>query len=289
MKNRCLYLSLALLSICLFIPQKSQGQSTISCNSDDMERHSCAVDTRGGVRMASQHSDAACTEGYSWGSDERGVWVDHGCRADFVVGENRSFPDANGNNRDANRDDRNANRDNRDDNRNRQDDLGAQAVSCNSDDERRHSCALDTRGGVRLLTQRSDAACTEGYSWGSDEQGIWVDHGCRADFSVGRSAVFQDQSNANRDANHDGRVDDRDRRDYRDRNFQTIACSSGDMRRHSCAVETRNADVRMVTQHSEAACTRGYSWGTSKHGIWVDHGCRADFEVTIRGHQNSWR
>jgi len=282
MKNRCLYLSLALLSICLFIPQKSLGQSTISCNSDDMGRHSCAIDTRGGVRMATQHSDAACTEGYSWGTDERGIWVDHGCRADFAVADNRNYPDANGVYRDANRDNRN-------DNRNRQDDRNTQTILCNSDDEQRHSCSFDTRGGVLLLKQHSDAACTEGYSWGSDERGIWVDHGCRADFTTGTNAVFQDQSQGNRDVNHDGRVDDRDRRDDRNRNSQTIACNSGDMRRHSCRIETRHAEVRMVSQHSEAACTRGYSWGTSKHGIWVDHGCRADFEVTNRDHQNSWR
>jgi hypothetical protein len=272
MKNRCLYLSLALLSICLFIPQKSLGQSTISCNSDDMGRHSCAVDTRGGVRMATQHSEAACTEGYSWGMDDRGIWVDHGCRADFAVGENRNYQDANGVYRDANRD-------------YRQDDRNTQAVSCNSDDMGRHSCSFDTRGGVRLLTQHSEAACTEGYSWGSDEQGIWVDHGCRADFAVRQSATFQDRSVVNRDR----RDDDRDRRDDRNRNSQMIACNSGDMRRHSCRVETQGTDVRMVSQHSEAACTRGYSWGTKRHEIWVDHGCRADFQVISRGRQNSWR
>src|SRR4029077_17304307 len=109
MKNRCLYLSLALLSICLFIPQKSQGQSTISCNSDDMGRNSCSVDVRGGVRLATRHSDAACTEGYSWGTDDRGIWVDHGCRADFAVNEYRNdqnqnaiYRDANSGNRDDN-------------------------------------------------------------------------------------------------------------------------------------------------------------------------------------------
>ena len=280
MKNRCLYLSLALLSICLFIPQKSQGQSVISCNSDDMARHSCPVDLRDGVRLATQHSEAACTEGYSWGTDERGIWVDHGCRADFAVGDNRNYPDANGTYRDANRD-------NRDDNRNRQDDRNFQAISCNSDDMGRHSCSFDTRGGVRLLAQHSDATCTEGYSWGSDERGVWVDHGCRADFTTGRNAVFQDQSQGNRDANHDGRVDDRDRRN--NRNAQTIECNSDDRRRHSCRVDMHDAEVRVATQHSDAACTKGYSWGTNKRGIWVDHGCRADFEVITRNHQNSWR
>ncbi len=85
MRSRCLFLSMALLGVRLFMPQKSLAQSTISCNSDDMKRHSCSVDTRGGVSLTTQHSEAACTEGYSWGSDNQGIWVDHGCRADFVV------------------------------------------------------------------------------------------------------------------------------------------------------------------------------------------------------------
>jgi len=280
MKNRYLYVSLALLSICLFIPQKSLGQSRISCNSDDMGRHSCSVDVRGGVRLVTQHSDAVCTEGYSWGADENGVWVDHGCRADFAITEYRNNENQTATYQDANRD-------MRDDNHTRLDSRNSQTISCNSEDERRHSCSFDTRGGVRLLAQHSEAACTEGYSWGSDGLGVWVDHGCRADFTVGRNAVFQDQGGANRDVNHQDRDDNRNRHD--DRNSQTIACNSDDMRRHSCRVETRNTEVRLVTQHSDSACTKGYSWGTNKRGIWVDHGCRADFVVISRDHQNSWR
>jgi Protein of unknown function (DUF3011) len=85
-RNRCLFLSMVLLGVCLFTPQKSLAQSTIACNSDDMRRHSCYIDTRGGeVRLVRQLSDAACTKGYSWGTNRRGIWVDHGCRADFAV------------------------------------------------------------------------------------------------------------------------------------------------------------------------------------------------------------
>jgi len=57
----------------------------------------------------------------------------------------------------------------------------AQTISCSS-----VYCQADTRGGVQLLKQPSDSACREGYSWGYDRRGIWVDHGCRADFQVGR-------------------------------------------------------------------------------------------------------
>ena len=62
-----------------------------------------------------------------------------------------------------------------------------QVVSCSSDDMHRHYCPADTRrGGVQLLKQRSESACRQGHSWGYDRSGIWVDHGCRADFQIVR-------------------------------------------------------------------------------------------------------
>ena len=63
---------------------------------------------------------------------------------------------------------------------------GSQVVTCSSDDMHRHYCPADTRGGVQLLKQRSDASCRQGRSWGYDRSGIWVDHGCRADFQIMR-------------------------------------------------------------------------------------------------------
>jgi hypothetical protein len=95
--------------------------------------------------------------------------VDHGCRADFVV-------EGGGWDRDHDWD--------RDRDRDRGD--ADQIISCASDDMHRHYCAADTRGGVQLLKQRSDSSCRQGYSWGYDRRGIWVDHGCRADFQVVR-------------------------------------------------------------------------------------------------------
>ena len=263
MRNRCLSLGMVLLGICLFMPQRLLAQSTISCNSDNERRHSCSMDTRGGVRLVTQHSDAACTEGYSWGSDGEGIWVDHGCRADFSVGGSRDY-------RDGIREDRNGG--------NGQ----SQTISCNSEDERRHSCSMDTRGGVRLVTQHSDAACTEGYSWGSDGEGIWVDHGCRADFSAGGNRNYRDENRNDRNGGN-GNNWDENRNDQYGGNgrTQTIACNSDDMRRHSCSADTRGG-VRLMKQHSDAPCTKDYSWGTNRRGIWVDHGCRADFGVTVR-------
>jgi hypothetical protein len=95
--------------------------------------------------------------------------VDHGCRADFAVEGGRGGWD-----RDRDRDW----------NRNGYQGGEDQVVSCESEDMHRHHCTADTRGGVRLLKQRSDSSCRQGYSWGYDRSGIWVDHGCRADFQV---------------------------------------------------------------------------------------------------------
>lgn len=170
-KNLGLKLFLA-MSACLLLGATSlSAQQVINCSSDDGHRHYCQVDTHhADVRLVKQRSDARCEEGYSWGHDRHGVWVDRGCRADFeVIGHDRrdNYSNSGYGNDDYNR---------------RQ---GVQAVTCSSDDGNRHYCAADTRGGVRLYKQRSDAHCEEGSTWGYDERGIWVDRGCRADFQTG--------------------------------------------------------------------------------------------------------
>jgi hypothetical protein len=265
---------MVLLGVCLFTPQKSQAQSTIACNSDDMRRHSCAVDTRGGVQLVRQNSQSPCTEGRSWGTDSQGIWVDDGCRADFAVGERRDYQDQNRNDR----------------NPQYPGNGPAQAFACNSNDMRRHSCAVDTRGGVQLLKQNSEAPCTEGRSWGTDNDGIWVDHGCRADFSVGGNRDFRND-NRNDQVVPNPNYQDEHRNDQYggNREQQRFACNSDNMRRHSCYIDTRGGEVRLVRQLSDSPCTKGYSWGTNRRGIWVDHGCRANFAVMTRYHENSWR
>jgi hypothetical protein len=176
------------------------GQSKVSCSSDDMRRHFCAVDTRGGVTMTKQRSDASCIQGRTWGYDRRGIWVDRGCRADFVVGSGYGYGNGRyGNDRYGYGNDR----------------YGypsgggygyASTVSCNSDDMRRHYCPVDTRGGVMLSRQRSDASCIQGRTWGYDGRGIWVDRGCRAEFTVGAGG-----------SNNRGYGYGRDRRDRNER------------------------------------------------------------------------
>src|ERR1700745_4014677 len=57
-------------------------------------------------------------------------------------------------------------------------------VRCESQNNRRNYCAADTRGGVSLARQFSQAQCVQGRTWGFDARGIWVEGGCRAEFQV---------------------------------------------------------------------------------------------------------
>jgi hypothetical protein len=131
--------------------------------------------------LAQQRSDSPCTRGTSWDYDDRGIWVDNGCRADFAPALG-GYPD---------RDDRY--RDNSMNNN-----RGGRIVGCASDDGGKHYCNAETRAGVKLVQQRSESACTRGYSWDFDDRGIWVDHGCRADFQLETGPDYSGNGGGNR-------------------------------------------------------------------------------------------
>src|SRR5437764_513469 len=57
----------------------------IRCESNDGRRQYCPADTRGGVRLSQQISGSACVQNSTWGYDNRGIWVDNGCRAEFIL------------------------------------------------------------------------------------------------------------------------------------------------------------------------------------------------------------
>lgn len=145
-----------------------------------------------------------------------------------------------------------------------------QELYCASDNGRRNYCNTDTRSGVRMVRQRSDAACIQGRTWGFDRRGIWVDRGCRADFVVGNRDEGRDRSG--REGERGGREGERGG------NVQTFYCESGDGKRHWCK-EGIGGSVSLVKQRSDAACIEGRTWGRDRSGVWVDRGCRADFEV----------
>ena len=241
-----------------------QAALRMSCSSDDMHRHVCLVDTTGGVQMVHQNSQAKCIQDRTWGYDNRGIWVDHGCRAEFEVGaqvvvgihgdghagaEVRAHDRVRDGDRDVRRDG---------------DFHGwgdAYMIYCASDAMERVWCPADSRFGVRMIRQRSQAGCVEGQTWGYGKRGIWVDRGCRADFRV--TGDWQKNAAA------------------------LVYCPSDYMQRAFCPVDTLDG-VFIIRQRSEADCVFNRTWGYDRDRIWVDRGCRADFEIVDR-RQREWR
>ncbi len=136
---------------------------------------------------------------------------------------------------------------------------GGQTTTCSSNDGRRHYCGIDTSRGVRLNRQISGSACIQGQTWGYDRRGVWVDRGCRAEFFAGR-----------------GMGGGRPPRPP----MQIITCSSNDGRRNYCPLNSIDRNRTFMTrQISGSACVQGQTWGTDRRGLWVDRGCRAEFQV----------
>jgi hypothetical protein len=63
---------------------------SLTCSSDDGGYRYCRADTWNQVRLSRQLSGSPCQQGYSWGFDYRGIWVDRGCRAQFQYGDGDS-------------------------------------------------------------------------------------------------------------------------------------------------------------------------------------------------------
>lgn len=133
------------------------GAKVMRCESRSGRWQHCPSETRAGVELVRQLSKNPCIRGQNWGADVRGVWVSGGCRAEF-----RMMVDV-------------ANEAPRGD-----------IVRCDSNDSLPRHCPADTSRGVRLFRQLSRSACVQGRTWGFDDNGIWVENGCRAEFELPR-------------------------------------------------------------------------------------------------------
>jgi hypothetical protein len=125
----------------------------ITCSSNDGKRNWCDIGGRRDAQLVRQISGSACIQGQTWGVDGRGLWVDRGCRAEFVIG--RAVAPV------------------------------PSVITCSSNDGRRNWCDTGGRRDVRLSRQISGSACIQGSTWGVDNRGVWVDRGCRAEFVFG--------------------------------------------------------------------------------------------------------
>ena len=151
---------------------------------------------------------------------------------------------------------------------------GRQIVRCESRDQRTAYCAVDTRGGVRLIEQQSQRSCIRGRTWGADARGIWVSGGCRASFEINARGGYDDRHGYGND--YGGGYGYGYGNGYG--GGRLVRCESRDSRTVFCNVDIRNG-VRLVNQLSRSSCVQGRTWGIARGGLWVSGGCRARFQV----------
>jgi len=128
----------------------------VRCESNGRPQ-SCPVRLDGAdVRLLRQTGVMPCRQEQTWGYRRNEIWTTRGCQGDFEVAaaDGSGFVDV------------------------------PRRLSCDSKDRRRRFCGATITQGATLLKQRSGSACVEGSGWGWDRFGVWVDNGCRADFSV---------------------------------------------------------------------------------------------------------
>ena len=158
--RKLLLVAASIVGAALVAPMPAHAQppgytGRITCSSNDGRRNWCNIGAARDVVLIRQISGSACIRDNTWGVDNRGLWVDRGCRADFAFRQPGPPPPV-------------------------------QTVTCSSNDGRRNWCAIGNSRDVRLVRQISGSPCIQGQTWGLDNRGLWVDRGCRADFAVGR-------------------------------------------------------------------------------------------------------
>jgi len=69
-------------------PRHAAAQTLVTCESVNGNRQVCRVDTSGGVTIHRQLSSTPCVQGRNWNLARGLIWVENGCRAQFLVNNN---------------------------------------------------------------------------------------------------------------------------------------------------------------------------------------------------------
>lgn len=285
---------------------KRHPDDVVACDAKNDARVHCKADVaRKDVTLLRQRSKTECLRGRDWDVDDSGIWVDHGCRADFRLtasAEKEAVP--------------------------------AVAtkppvvvparkgvVICESWQSRWAHCDADVTQTIRLARQRtSDAQCIRSQTWGVDATGIWVSSGCRAEFQVGEIAGTGTPARTIRcESTNGGRETcsvDTGRGVVLTKQLSNLSCAKGRtwdydedgvwVSRGCRAIFTIDVDpaqaghalrcesnhgkeavcplpagarVRVQEQRSNTPCVEGKNWDVRSDGLHVSHGCRADFHV----------
>lgn len=69
---------------------------------------------------------------------------------------------------------------------------------------------------------------------------------------------------------------------------EVITCSSRDNDYNFCPADTANG-VTLRRQLSHSDCVFNRSWGFDRRGVWVDKGCRGEFQVAGQTRDHDWK
>lgn len=220
-------------------------EPVIVCQSINNGRNHCNADTSMGITLWRQISENPCVLNRTWGIDDNGIWVTEGCRGQFTTANlpvmiSATPPASRATITTV---------------------TTAQpgAIICESINNGRSHCPIDTSMGITLTRQFSDNVCVRDRTWGVDKNGVWVTGGCRAEFIQGTSwstVILPPAAPAG----------------------PVIVCESLDGRRNHCSVDT-SLGVNLLRQISDSDCRLNSTWGVDASGIWVTDGCRAEFTL----------
>ena len=220
-----------------------------TCESKNNSHNECRYNSSGivTVHVNRQMSSTPCRFNENWGTFDGGVWVDYGCRAEFVV---RRPPQT--------------------DNYNPRPVGGTQKyITCESKNNSHNVCRVDgiDSRSVHIERKLSSAPCERGYSWGvssgeNSPPGIWVDNGCRATFSYStQGGSYQPYGGTTHDFNFD-------------------CVSEMSEWRHCNVPDVHLARVELVRGNNQ--CNEYKAWGVDDTGVWVRSNCMGTFRVIYR-------
>lgn len=228
--------TLLILAVFFAIPatagEARKSADRVICGSPGGTYRECRVGSGGSIELVSEQSENRCFEGTTWGTRSGGVvWVDRGCSGVFRI----YAPEA----------------------REQNTKITLRTVTCESADGTRRHCPAESKHGIAIAKRMGEAACVLDETWGFDDEGIWVDKGCSAQFALGGFRLPSKSVPAL---------------------AVLIKCESIDGNDKECPI-TINRGIGLVRVLGENACVLNRSWGYHPKGIWVTSDCRAEFAV----------
>src|SRR5204863_80904 len=155
-------------------------------------------------------------------------------------------------------------------------------LTCESKGTKRQECPIPAGARIRLVRQISVNECRSNDTYGQGQGYLWVAEGCRGEFEVttpGQAGGGGGPGGPGGPGGSGGAW--AGWRGYPGAGTgmpDRVTCESSNGLRTECRIR-KGAQVQLVRQLSTAACGRNNTWGRGVGVLWVNKGCRGEFEV----------